>query len=289
MSAGDDGSAVGAQSNASSKRSDGPVGVFDSGIGGLTVAAALREVIPDERIIYIGDTARVPYGGKSAETIERYAVEMGGMLLSEGAKAIVVACNTASALALTRLREVFAVPVIGVIEPGARAAADASRNGKVGIIGTRATIRSGAYERHIHAINPSFRVHAQECPLLVPLIEEGWLEDEVTDAVVRRYLSGLLDQGVDAIVLGCTHYPLLKGTLERFVGPNVRLVDSARNCAEEVRKVLLENQLLASGGAGSLAVSFTDPSGPFLRVASDALGLSISSAGVTRLQQVRPI
>lgn len=289
MSVRDDRLGPDSQSATSSRRSDGPVGVFDSGIGGLTVAAALREVLPDERIVYIGDTARVPYGGKSAETIERYAVEMGGMLLSEGAKAIVVACNTASALALVRLREVFAVPVIGVIEPGSRAAVDASRNGKVGVIGTRATIRSGAYERHIHAIDAHFQVHTQECPLLVPLIEEGWLNDEVTEAVVRRYLTGLLDQGVDTIVLGCTHYPLLKDTLERFVGPDVRLVDSARNCAEAVRKVLMENQLLAEGGSGSLSVSFTDPSGPFLRVASDALGLSIASAGVMRLQQVRPV
>jgi glutamate racemase len=268
---------------------DGPVGVFDSGIGGLTVAAALRDVLPCEKIIYIGDTARVPYGGKSAETIERYAVEIGGMLLSEGAKAIVVACNTASALAIGRLREVFSVPVIGVIEPGARAAVEASRNGKVGVIGTRATIRSGAYERHIQTIRADFRVYARECPLLVPLIEEGWLDDEVTEAVIQRYLGEVLSQGVDTIVLGCTHYPLLRAALARIVGPEVSLVDSAKNCADEVRKVLLENNLLASGNSGSLAVSFTDPSGPFLRVAVDALGLAISSAGVMRLQQIRPV
>ena len=268
---------------------DDPVGVFDSGIGGLTVAAALRDVLPFEKIIYIGDTARVPYGGKSAETIERYAVEIGGMLLSEGAKAIVVACNTASALAIGRLREVFSVPVIGVIEPGARAAVEASRNGKVGVIGTRATIRSGAYERHIQTIRADFRVYARECPLLVPLIEEGWLDDEVTEVVIQRYLGDVLSQGVDTIVLGCTHYPLLRAALARIVGPEVSLVDSAKNCADEVRKVLLENNLLASGNSGSLAVSFTDPSGPFLRVAVDALGLAISSAGVMRLQQIRPV
>jgi glutamate racemase len=288
MNTGDERGGKADDSEANLKKSDGPVGVFDSGIGGLTVAAALRDVLPSERIMYVGDTARVPYGGKSAETIERYSVEIGGMLLAEGAKAIVVACNTASALALARLREVFAVPVVGVIEPGARAAVDASRNGRVGVIGTRATIRSGAYERHIRAIDPSFRVYARECPLLVPLIEEGWLDDEVTDAVVRRYLSGLLDEGVDTIVLGCTHYPLLKGTLERFVGPAVRLVDSAKNCADEVRNVLIANEILSKRRRGSLSVSFTDPSGPFLRVASDALGLSITSAGVMRLQQVRP-
>jgi glutamate racemase len=271
------------------RRMDDPVGVFDSGIGGLTVAAALRDVLPCEKIIYIGDTARVPYGGKSAETIERYAVEIGGMLLSEGAKAIVVACNTASALAIGRLREVFSVPVIGVIEPGARAAVEASRNGKVGVIGTRATIRSGAYERHIQTIRADFRVYARECPLLVPLIEEGWLDDEVTEVVIQRYLGDVLSQGVDTIVLGCTHYPLLRAALARIVGPEVSLVDSAKNCADEVRKVLLENNLLASGNSGSLAVSFTDPSGPFLRVAVDALGLAISSAGVMRLQQIRPV
>jgi glutamate racemase len=271
------------------ERASGPIGVFDSGIGGLTVASALREVLPHENILYIGDTARVPYGGKSAETIERYAVEIGGMLLAEGAKAIVVACNTASALAIARLREIFAVPVIGVIEPGARAAASASANRRVGIIGTRATVRSGAYERNIQAIDPSVQVFAQACPLLVPLIEEGWLEDQVTDSVIQRYLSGLLLQNVDTIVLGCTHYPLLRNALERFVGPSVRLVDSAMNCAEEVRRVLSERHLLGDHSKkGELSVSFTDPSGPFLRVASEALGLDIRSAGLKRLQTIQP-
>jgi glutamate racemase len=258
-----------------------PIGVFDSGIGGLTVAAALRELLPAERIFYVGDTARVPYGGKSPETIERYSFEISQMLLAEGAKLIVVACNTASALAVPPLEARLTVPVVGVIRPGAAAAVAATRNRRIGVIGTRATVQSQAYERAIVALDPVAEVHAQACPLLVPLIEEGWLEDPITDQVIARYLDPMLASGIDTLVLGCTHYPLLYAALQRRVGGGVCLVDSARNCAMEVRAALRSRGLAAPGGQpGGMRVVLTDPSTAFLRVAESALGLDLGEISV---------
>ncbi len=258
-----------------------PIGVFDSGIGGLTVAAALQALLPAERILYVGDTARVPYGGKSAATIERYSREISSVLLARGAKAVVVACNSASALALPTLASELPVPVVGVIQPGARAAVLATRSRKVGVIGTRATVHSGAYERAIHSLDPEVEVRALACPLLVPLIEEGWMEDPVTDLVVARYLAPLLTAGVDTLVLGCTHYPLLGNALRRFVGHTMSLVDSAHNCAVEVRGVLAERGISApDGGEGGLKVALTDPSTGFLKVAERSLGLRVGEVEV---------
>ena len=242
----------------------------------MTVAAALRGLLPSEQIYYIGDTARVPYGGKSPVTIERYSLEISRMLLEEGAKLIVVACNTASALAVSRLREALDVPVIGVIEPGAAAAVAATKSRRVGVMGTRGTVQSGAYERAIHALSPEVRVEAQACPLLVPLIEEGWLDDGVTAEVIGRYLDPMLAKGIDTLVLGCTHYPLLYRALEKHVGPSVKLVDSARNCALEVQAVLSANGLSCPDSQkGGLQVALTDPSTSFLRVAEQSLGLDV--------------
>jgi glutamate racemase len=263
-----------------------PLGVFDSGIGGLTVAAALRDLMPSENIFYIGDTARVPYGGKSQTTIERYASEITGLLLAERAKIIVVACNSASALAIPKLEGELKIPVIGVIEPGAKAAAAATRNGHVGVIGTRATVYSRAYERAIHAIDPEIRVSSQPCPMLVPLIEEGWLDDTITDQVIRRYLEKLVRAEIDTLVLGCTHYPLLKDAIQRFAGPEIRLVDSAHNCAAAVKKLLSAEELSANGEQlGRLDVALTDRSDGFLRVAEQALGLQV---GDVKLRTVQP-
>lgn len=263
-----------------------PIGVFDSGIGGLTVAAALRELLPGEDIFYVGDTARVPYGGKSPATIERYGIEIAGMLLAEGAKLIVVACNTASALAVPRLQELLRVPVIGVIEPGASAAVAATKSGHVGVIGTRATVQSKAYEKAIHALNPSIKVRTQACPLLVPLIEEGWLEDPVTDQIIQRYLNPMVRSGIDTLVLGCTHYPLLSKALSRYVGSGITLVDSARNCAANVRAVLQKLSLSApKTRLGGLKVALTDPSGSFLRVAEQALGLNVGDVELRSVQR----
>ena len=253
-----------------------PIGVFDSGIGGLTVVSALRRLLPNERIHYLGDTARVPYGGKSAATVERYSLELTDMLLAEECKAIVVACNTASALALTTLCENTRVPVVGVIRPGAEAAVAASSNKHVGVIGTRATIRSGAYERTIRALDPEVEVSVKACPLFVPLIEEGWLEGEITDRVIRQYLEPLLEDEIDTLVLGCTHYPLLRTALENFLGDAVRLVDSAENCAGAVSRLLESENLRAAAGAeGELSIALTDPPDVFLEVARRALQLEI--------------
>jgi glutamate racemase len=263
-----------------------PIGVFDSGIGGLTVAAALRELIPGEEIFYVGDTARVPYGGKSPATIERYGIEIAGMLLAEGAKLIVVACNTASALAVPRLQELLRVPVIGVIEPGASAAVAATKSGHVGVIGTRATVQSKAYEKAIHAIDSTIKVRVQACPLLVPLIEEGWLEDPVTDQIIQRYLNPMVRSGIDTLVLGCTHYPLLSKALSRYVGSGITLVDSARNCAANVKAVLQKLSLSApKTRPGGLKVALTDPSGSFLRVAEQALGLNVGDVELRSVQR----
>jgi glutamate racemase len=263
-----------------------PLGVFDSGIGGLTVAAALREAMPGEDIFYIGDTARVPYGGKSQQTIERYAIEITGLLLAERAKMIVVACNTASALAIPKLEELLKVPVIGVIEPGARAAAAATRKGHVGVIGTRATVYSRAYETAIRAIDPEIRVTSRPCPMLVPLIEEDWLDDPITDLVIRRYLGELVRAEIDTLVLGCTHYPLLKEAIQRFVGPEITLVDSAHNCAAAVKKLLAKEELAASGKRpGKLDVALTDRSDGFLRVAEKALSLQVGDVHLRSVQQ----
>ena len=264
-----------------------PIGVFDSGIGGLTVVAALRELLPNESIVYIGDTARVPYGGKTQATIERYSVELTGLLLAERAKCVVVACNTASALAVERLEEDFRVPITGVIEPGAHAAVKATRAGKVGVIGTKATINSRAYERAIEEIDKDIEVFAAACPLFVPLIEEGWLEDRVTDSVIARYLEPVLHFGVDTLVLGCTHYPLLRDAIQRFVGPDVTLVDSAQNTALAVQKLLKQNKLaVPKKTVGKLHVALTDHSTGFLRVAEHALNLQV---GDVHLKAVQPV
>ena len=262
-----------------------PIGVFDSGIGGLTVAAALQKLLPHEDIFYIGDTARVPYGGKSQTTIERYSLEISGLLLAERAKMIVAACNTASALAVPRLEETFDVPVTGVILPGAKAAVEATRNGQVGVIGTRGTVRSRAYERAIQALAPDVRVRSQACPMLVPAIEEGWLEDPITDSIFSRYLDDLVISGIDTLVLGCTHYPLLKESLGRYLGAGIALVDSAENCAKAVRDMLAEHCLGApEHEKGHLEVALTDASDGFLPVAQRALGLELESVRILNVQ-----
>src|SRR5207247_2826328 len=213
-----------------------PIGVFDSGIGGLTVVKALRDLLPNENIFYLGDTARVPYGPKSPETVQRYGVELAGMLMRKNAKALVVACNTVSSCALPLLTKKFFVPVIGVIEPGARAALQATRNRHIGVIGTRATIRSGAYEKALRAADNNVCVSSRACPLLVPLIEEGLLDDDVTDRVIVRYLEPLLADGIDTLVLGCTHFPLFRAPIARVLGGKVTLVVSRQNGGTPVQE-----------------------------------------------------
>lgn len=261
-----------------------PIGVFDSGIGGLTVVSALRRVLPNESIYYLGDTARVPYGGKSPSTVQRYSLEIAALLLGENAKTIVVACNTASALALPALEQQLPIAVTGVIKPGAAAAIAATRNGHIGVIGTRATIKSGAYEQALRALHSDVQITARACPLLVPLIEEGWLASEITDKVLMQYLQPLLADGVDTIVLGCTHYPLLRPALTRLLGESVTLVDAAENCAATVRELLDAEKLHASvGQVGSLQVALTDPPDSFLRTADEALQLDVGEIQLRQL------
>jgi glutamate racemase len=215
-----------------------PIGIFDSGVGGLTVYRALHERLPNERFVYLGDTARVPYGTKSLATVERYAVENSKFLQAHGIKLLVVACNTASALALPAIRQAVRVPVIGVIEPGARAAVEAVSDGQIGVIATEATIQSRAYAEAIASINPKISVFEKACPLFVSLAEEGWAESDVTRTVARDYLAEFSDASVQALVLGCTHYPILRKAISEGIGIDVKLIDSGEATAGEVRSLL---------------------------------------------------
>jgi glutamate racemase len=253
-----------------------PIGVFDSGIGGLTVARELMHQLPNESIIYFGDTARVPYGPKSPDTVRRYSREIGAYLIEQGVKALVVACNTATAHALPVLRAELPVPVVGVVEPGARAAVAASRGHALGVIGTAGTIASGAYERAIHALLPEAHVVARACPLFVPLVEEGWTDTAATRLIAHEYLDPMRDEGIDALVLGCTHYPLLKPMLVDIVGEAVRLIDSAEETAAETARLLDRLNLRAAAG-NHRAYRFVASDAPeqFLRLAQRFLGDSI--------------
>jgi glutamate racemase len=226
-----------------------PIGIFDSGIGGLTVARAVYERLPCESTIYFGDTARVPYGPKSPETVRRYSLEILDWLLGQGVKAVVVACNTSTAHALETLQARSPVPVVGVIEPGARAAAAASAAGPIGVIGTAGTIASNAYARAIDRARSGARVEQRACPLFVPLVEEGWFDHPAAELIAQEYLDPLRAAGVDTLVLGCTHYPLLKPLLQRIMGPEVRLIDSGQETAAAVEHALATHGLTAPPGA----------------------------------------
>ncbi len=246
-------------------RADRPIGVFDSGIGGLTVIHALRQLVPQEELIYLGDTARLPYGSKSHHTIERYTLQMGELLQRHDPKLIVIACNTASAHGLPALQAVSPCPVIGVIEPGAEAAAAVP--GPVGIIGTLATVGSAAYDLAIRRRDPAKVIHSVACPLLVPLAEEGWFDDPVTDSICRRYLNQLPFE-VKTVVLGCTHYPTLLESLERS-RPGTRWIDSGRVTAQAVDRLLQGSLGYRTAGArGSLRVQLTDASSRLKEVGS---------------------
>ncbi|MCU0302643.1 MAG: glutamate racemase [Thermoanaerobaculales bacterium] len=248
-----------------------PIGIFDSGVGGLTVLGALRERLPGEDLVYLGDTARLPYGTKSAATVQRYALNAAAHLAEHDVKLLVVACNTASSYALDALTAASPVPVIGVVEPGARAAL-ATGARRIGVIGTEGTVRSGAYQTALARLAPSVEVEAVACPLLVPLAEEGWGDHPVTDEVARIYLEPLLARGVETVILGCTHYPLLRPSLERVVGPRVRLVDSASAVAETLARD--HAGLLGTTGRrpGAIRLELTDASDRFLRITRAILG-----------------
>lgn len=223
---------------------ENPIGVFDSGIGGLTVVKELMNILPNESIVYFGDTARVPYGTKSEKTIKEYSIHNTKFLLSQKVKAIVIACNTSSAVALDEIQSLTDIPVIGVIKPGAKAATQITKNRRVAVIGTTATILSKAYVKEIKAIDPTIEVYSKACPLFVPIVEEGWSNHKIAELAAEEYLSELKKKSIDTLVLGCTHYPLLKNTIQKVVGENVVLVDSGVETARVVRQILESENLL---------------------------------------------
>jgi len=249
------------------------IGIFDSGVGGLTVLKEVVRALPQEDTIYLGDTARVPYGTKSPETVIRYSRQIAAYLLSRDIKLLVVACNTASAVALSTLQKELPIPVVGVIEPGARRAAAVTRSGRVGVIGTAGTVKSSAYTKAIKRINRDIHVVTRACPLFVPLAEEGWVDNEVARLTARLYLSDLKDEGVDTLVLGCTHYPILKEVIGEVMGDEVTLVDSARETARTVAQILGERGLLRpEGEVGNHHYFVTDIPAGFIRVGNRFLG-----------------
>ena len=268
-----------------------PIGIFDSGVGGLTVLRELRRLLPAEHLVYLGDTARVPYGNKSRATVRRYAEEDVQFLLGQGVKMIVIACNTASAMAAPELRERFpGVPILGMIGPGSRAARAATRNGRIGVIATAATIGSGAYEARIRA---SFaekggapeEILAQACPLFVPLVEEGETSSAITRLVAEKYLAPLRGAGIDTLVLGCTHYPLLKGVIAELMGAGVALVDSAEAAAVETAALLGERGLLRGSeeGLGGEQFYVTDAAARFHAIAESFLGYAVDRLSLAEL------
>ena len=223
---------------------NGPIGVFDSGVGGLTVAREIMRQLPGENLVYFGDTARVPYGSKSKQTVLKYSKQIVRFLRTKNVKAIVVACNTASALALDEIAEELDIPIIGVVKPGAKMAVETTKTGIVGIIGTQSTVKSGIYNDYIRELNPEITVVSKACPLFVPLVEEGLLEDRVTDDIVARYLHEIKEYKVDALVLGCTHYPLIRNTIKRFMGEDVHLVNPAFETAKSLKELLAQQGML---------------------------------------------
>ena len=228
-------------------RNDAPIGVFDSGLGGLTVAREIMRNLPDEKIVYFGDTARVPYGSKSKQTVQRYSRQIVRFLKTQEVKAIVIACNTATASATDVVEEEAEVPVIGVIDPGAKVACENTSGGRVGVIATKATIESGAYVEAIRKIRPDVSVIGKACPLLCPLVEEGWLHDRITEEVLMRYLDDLMRRDIDTLILGCTHYPLLRNTIRRLIGDEITLVNPAYETARELKALLNDRHLEAQG------------------------------------------
>ncbi len=266
-----------------------PIGVFDSGVGGLTVAREIMRQLPQERIIYFGDTARVPYGSKSKETIIRYSRQIIHFLESKGVKAIVVACNTASAFALETIRPEMKIPIIGVVKPGAKVAAEATVNGKIGVIGTEGTIGSQIYTETIQQHNPDAIVLGKACPLFVPLVEEGWLKDPVTIEVAKRYLEFFQKSDIDTLILGCTHYPLLRSTIRNIMGEDVNLVNPAYETAQGLKRLLAEHQLTNDGMKSIEAPMYqfyvSDAAEKFKNFANSILPCEIEEARLIHIEE----
>ncbi len=266
-----------------------PIGVFDSGVGGLTVAREIMRQLPGERLIYFGDTARVPYGSKSKETITRYSRQIIRFLQEKGVKAIVVACNTASALALPQIRTELDIPIIGVVRPGAKVAAETTRNGRIGVIGTEATIGSQIYTSVIHERNPEAVVIGKPCPLFVPLVEEGWRKDPITEEIARRYLDSFQSSDIDTMIMGCTHYPLLRSTLRRILGESVTLVNPAYETAQSLKALLEEQDLvndgLETGEVPQYQFYVSDAADKFKEFANTILPCEIEEAQLVHIEE----
>lgn len=270
-------------------RKDAPIGVFDSGIGGLTVAREIMRQIPNERIIYFGDTARVPYGSKSRETVTRFSEQIVRFLKTFQVKTIVIACNTASAYALDTLEQTLDIPIIGVVRPGAKAALDATRNGHIGVIGTEATVGSQIYTKYIQKLDEKACIHEKACPLFVPLVEEGLWEDPVTDEIARRYLAELIDLDIDTMILGCTHYPLIRTALGRILGDKVTLVNPAYETAVELKEMLQKHGLLNDQppklGSSRYEFYVSDKAEKFVRFANSIIKYGILSAKTVNIEE----
>jgi len=265
--------------NSGARKRKSPIGVFDSGVGGLTVVSQLSKILPQEDIVYFGDTAHLPYGSKSKEAVIRFSLDIANFLKSQNVKIIVVACNTASSFALPTLRERIDVPVIGVIEPAAQAAIDISRNLRIGIIGTEGTIKSRAFEQALKKINRKAEVFSRSCPLFVPLVEEGWLNEPETWQIAEKYLSPLKGERIDTLILGCTHYPLLKEMVSKIMGEGVSLIDTAEATATAVQRTLLKRNLLREGN-GKAAHKFFVSDNPekFLQLGREFFGEGMDKA-----------
>lgn len=256
-------------------RKDAPIGVFDSGVGGLTVVREIIRQLPHENIVYFGDTARVPYGSKSRDTIINYSEQIANFLMTKEVKAIVIACNTATSFALEDLQAKFDVPIIGVVRPGAITAVQATQNGNIGIIATEATIGSGIYPEVIHEYRPDCKVIQKACPLLVPLVEEGWTDDAVTEEVARRYLKAIQDSDVDTLVLGCTHYPLLRKMIGRLLGDSVQLVNPAYETACSLRELLRSIGMYRDAGESVYSFYVSDGAEKFSKFANSILPVDL--------------
>jgi glutamate racemase len=261
-----------------------PIGVFDSGIGGLTVARALFELLPNENIIYLGDSARLPYGTKSKETVILYSIECMKFLLSKKVKMVVVACNTASSVAVPFLQKITKVPVTGVLIPGSEAAVRKSRNGKIGVIGTRGTINSQSYKKQIHKTDKSTKVFQQACSLFVQLAEDGWTENRIAELTAIEYLKDIRKSGIDTLILGCTHYPILKKTISKVVGKGIKLIDSGEETAKQVKDILTAGNLLNTGKKkGEHRFFVTDFPNNFHQIAERFLGKKIKNVKLAKI------
>lgn len=266
-----------------------PIGVFDSGVGGLTVAREIMRQIPNEKIVYFGDTARVPYGSKSKETVTRFSRQIVRFLQTFQVKTIVVACNTASAYALDELEREIEIPMIGVVKPGAKTAVEVTKNGRVGVIATDATIGSQIYTKYIKELNKDVTIYGKACPLFVPLVEEGLWQDPVTDEIARRYLTELIDIDIDTLILGCTHYPLIRSTLGKIMGEQVNLVNPAYETAKELRELLEQKGLLNQEppklGANQYLFYVSDGAEKFKRFANSIIKYGILSAKTINIEE----